>query len=105
MNKIDVKVTPVFNGQELKIFETKCGRYSLFNFYYDPDTECWCFFPTPGSQNRTIFEDKFPMDYFVNLCRAHYFIWTGSDIYPDAIRVVEGCRYLGVRATDVLTSK
>ena len=62
MNKIDVKVTPVFNGQELKIFETKCGRYSFFNFYYDPDTECWCFFPTPGSQNRTIFEDK--DDYF-----------------------------------------
>ena len=61
---------------------TMCGRYELFDFEYRENEDKWYFWPNTD-YNPTIFEgSEFPMDYFVNLCKAKYFCITGTDVWP-----------------------
>ena len=35
-----------------------------------------------------------PKDYFENLCKAKYFCETGTDIWPENVKIVAGKKYL-----------
>ena len=72
-----------------------CGRYTLFQFEYRTDEDKWYFWPNTDF-NPTIFEgSEFPMEYFINLCKAKYFCITGTDEWPTYVNVANK-KYLKV---------
>lgn len=54
----------------------------------------WFFWPN-GQSTPVIFHgEEFPMEYFVNLCKAKFFADFGVDEYPDSVKIVQGKKHL-----------
>jgi len=76
--------------------EATSGCLSLFYFEYRDWEDKWYFWPNTDF-NPTVFDKpEFPMEYFENLCRAKYFCLTGTDVWPDGIKIIAGKKYLKV---------
>ena len=91
METINIKI---INQSGYCSLEATCGCLHLFNFEYRSWDEKWYFWPNTDF-NPTIFEGaEFPMEYFKNLCRAKYFCETGTDIWPENVKIVAGKKYL-----------
>ena len=74
----------------------RCGCYTLFQFEYRNYEDKWYFWPNTDF-HPTIFEgSEFPMEYFENLCKAKYFCETGTDEWPDTIKIIAGKKFLKV---------
>ena len=72
------------------------GCIFLFSFEYRAWENKWYFWPNTDF-NPTVFDKpEFPMEYFENLCRAKYFCLTGTDVWPDSVKIIAGKKYLKV---------
>ena len=71
------------------------GRTTLFRFRQDNVTRPqWRFYPEGEHQPVIFTGEEFPEEYFVNLCKAKYFIEMHVDQYPESVEVVKGKKFL-----------
>ena len=90
METINIKIETE-GGRTLS---AKCGCLQLFLFEYRDDDKKWCFWPNDWFAPTIIEGEEFPAEYFSNLCRAKYFCWTGTDVWPENVKIVAGKKYL-----------
>lgn len=90
MKTINIKIkTKGYNT-----LEATSGCLSLFYFEYRDWENKWYFWPNTNF-NPTVFDKpEFPMEYFENLCKAKYFCLTGTDVWPDSIKIIAGKKLL-----------
>ena len=53
----------------------------------------WFFWPR-GNFNPVMKKGKFPMEYFINLCKSMNFIINEEDEMPDEVKIISGEKYL-----------
>lgn len=89
MKTINIKITG--NGT----LEAMCGCLYLFTFEYrDWYDKKWYFWPNSDFNPTILDGPEFPVEYFNNLCKAKYFCLTGTDVWPEEVKIIAGKKLL-----------
>ena len=94
METINIKIT---NEPGYGTLQAYVNSTFLFPFEYRDDEDKWYFWHDSRLlpfHPVTFDGQEFPMEYFMHLCRAKYFIATGIDTWVKDAKIISGKKYL-----------
>ena len=110
METLNIQIRRNEHGNLSAIFETEDGKAhsfnSLFQFAYRKGenefegTPCWCFWLYRGFRASHTFKGErkdFPVEFFLNACRAKYFLHPRGEKLPDKVNITYGLGHIGIR--------
>ena len=102
---LNIQIRKNEHGNLAAIFENEDGRAygynSLFQFAHR-NGAMWLFWLRRGYRASDLFEGKrkdFPLAFFIDACRATYFLHPRGGELPDEVRITYGGGHIGMRKT------